>query len=120
MLSDREQRILDDIERSYADAGEPPRGNRPPAPRRLWLGDRPWVLLAGGFIAVASAFLIIAGAGSGGLALAVAGALGWSLRHFWPWLWAQGVPAWARDDAVGGSAQARVARRPGIFQRSAD
>jgi hypothetical protein len=120
MLSDREQRILDEIERSYADVGAAPRGKRPPAPRRLWLGERPWVWLAVGFVAVAGAFLIIAGAGSGGLALAVAGALGWLLRHYWPWLRAQGVAVWAREDAVGGSAPDRATRRSGIFQRSAD
>jgi hypothetical protein len=120
MLSDREQRILDDIERSYADAGAAPRDQRPPAPRRLWLGDRPWVLLAGGFVAVVSAFLIIAGAGSGGLALCTAGALGWVLRHYWPWLAAQGVPPWPREDAGGGSVPVRVTRRSGMFQRNAD
>lgn len=120
MLSDRERRILDELEHSYADTVAAARDPRPPAPRRLWLGDRPWVLLAVGVVAVASAFLIIAGAGSGGLALGAAGGLGWVLRHYWPWLRAQGVPAWARDEAVGGSARARAMHRSGIFQRSAD
>lgn len=123
MLSDREQRALRDIERSFADVEEEtPRGRWPRArSRRVWMGDRPWVLVAVVGVGAASVFLIIAGVASGGLALAVAGAFGWLLRRYWPWLRDQGVLPWSGDEAVrGGSAPARVTRPSGIFHRGAD
>lgn len=91
MLSDREQRILQELEASLAAGGDGRRAMRQPAQRRGWLGNGlgvPAMLIVVGSV---SSFLIIAGAASGGLAIAVAGGLGWLLWRCWPQLRDEGM-----------------------------
>jgi len=91
MLSDREQRILQELEASLAGGGEGRRAIRRPAQRRGWLGNGlgvPAMLIV---VGSASSFLMIAGAASGGLALALAGGLGWLLWRYWPQLRDEGM-----------------------------
>jgi hypothetical protein len=104
MLSDREQRILQELEASLADGGDGRRAIRRPAQRPGWLGNGlgvPAMLIVVGSV---SSFLIIAGAASGGLALAVAGGLGWLLWRYWPQLRDEGMAVQLTSGAWGSGA----------------
>ena len=79
MLSDREQRVLDELERSY-DLDVPGPSARQ-FRRRSWrhpvtVGTVAWAVPL-------CLFLLLSGAATGALALAAAAALGWSLWRFW-------------------------------------
>ena len=110
MLSEGEQRALEDLERSLADGDEIPPVRRPP---RWWASIRNWPWAAAVVIGSISVALMIEGAASGGLALAVAGALAWLLWRYWPQLREQGdLSHLADDDGAGDdSAQLRPAHR---------
>lgn len=79
MLSDRERRVLDELERSYdLDPA------RPPARRfrsRSWRS--PVTVCTLTWAVPPCLFLLLSGAAAGALALAAAAALGWSLWRFW-------------------------------------
>lgn len=110
MLSDREQRILQDLEASLAAGGDGRRAIRQPAQRRGWLGNGlgvPAMLIV---VSSVSSFLIIAGAASGGLAIAVAGGLGWLLWWCWPQLRDEGVAVQFTSGARGSGATSRPTR----------
>ena len=80
MLSDRERRVLEELERNYEveAAGPPPRpGPRSPSGGRL----RTVVALA--VAGWTSLLLLVVGAVTAALALAVATALWWGLWHYW-------------------------------------
>ncbi|MGY1763676.1 hypothetical protein ACI79G_01160 [Geodermatophilus sp. SYSU D00779] len=83
MLSDHEQRVWDDVERSWAEeAEEPPRPA--PLPRRRAPrdpADLPAPVVAGAWGAI---LLVLFGALTAGLAVGVSTALGWALWRYWP------------------------------------
>jgi hypothetical protein len=88
VLSDDEQRVWDDIERSWAEnAHEPPAADRSadirrtPRPRKL--DDAPLRVILSFWAAI---FLALFGAHAAGLALAAAAALGLALWRYWPLL----------------------------------
>lgn len=83
MLSDHEQRVLDELERQVAAEAHGPGPSGPPS-RRTPHGPRStprsFVVVAGGICAL----LVIVGVATAALALAAATALGWSLWRYWP------------------------------------
>lgn len=122
MLSERERRALEDLERSLADGAECPPARSSPR-WRVSLLNRPWP--AAVVIGAVCAFLMMEGAGTGGLALAVAAALGWLLARYWRQLRELGDPALlAGDDTAGNDAAplrpAHPARRHPLTRRRAD
>lgn len=79
MLSEHEQRALEELERCYAiGARDPLRSHRPAGPARRPSGSRTVLLL----VAVSGAGLF-AGVPTAGFALALATALGWVLWRLW-------------------------------------
>jgi hypothetical protein len=79
MLSDRERRVLDELERNYEiDAAGPPSR---PGPRSL-RGDRLRTVVALAVAGWISLLLLVVGAVTAALALAVATALWWGLWHY--------------------------------------
>jgi hypothetical protein len=80
VLSDREQRVLDELERSY-DLDAPGSSARFSRPRS---GRSPVTVVVLASAVPPCLFLLLTGAASGALALATAAALGWALWRFWP------------------------------------
>jgi hypothetical protein len=80
VLSDRERRVLDDLERNYdaEAAGPPPRPG--PRPRN---GEQLRTVVALAVAGWISLLLLVVGAVTGALAIAVATGLGWCLWHYW-------------------------------------
>ncbi len=106
MLNDREQRVLDQMERSYGvDAAEPVRSgatSRRPRPRA---GRRPLPVAVAACAGPICALLLAAGAVDAALALAAAVALGWLLWRYWPELsdeWAGGASSTTEDEMADG------------------
>jgi Protein of unknown function (DUF3040) len=112
VLSDHEQRALEDLERSYAtEVSEPVQAGRatPRSPRRSNRppGFRVVVVLAGLSVA-----LVFAGVPAAGLALALATAIGWSFWRLWSHRTDDGsLPA--PPDADADERRDRADRRPG-------
>jgi len=80
MLSDRERRVLDELERNYeVEAAGPPSRPAPRAPS----GDRLRTVVALAVAGWISLLLLVVGAVTAALALAVATALGWGLWRYW-------------------------------------
>ena len=94
MLSTREQRIWDDVQRFWAaEVEEPPRAG-PPAPSHRKRASRdpadlPAAVVAGAWITI---LLVLFGAPAADLAVGVATTLGWALWRNWPQLSRQGAP----------------------------
>ena len=83
MLSDHEQRALEELERSYAtDGAEPVRSGRPTrrSPRR---SNRPPGFRVVVVLTCVSVALVFASVPAAALALALATAIGWSLWLLW-------------------------------------
>ncbi|HET6393965.1 MAG TPA: hypothetical protein VFG13_14165 [Blastococcus sp.] len=99
MLSADEQQAWQDIV-SYYDlaADEPARVREHPAYRRrrpaLGVDELPTAAVAGVWISI---LLILVGAVAGGLAVAVATALGWALWRWWPVLGSGSAPGSSTD-----------------------
>lgn len=115
MLSEHEQKMLDDIERLWAvEAEEPVRVRtyvalqRTPDPAGL--EDMPAAAAAGVWIMV---MLVLFGAASAGLAVGGATALGWLLWRSWPQLASTGTAAAPR---LGG----QVGNEGEVTRRSAE
>jgi hypothetical protein len=79
VLSDREQRLLDELERCYL-AGPAPRSR----PRRSRSGRQPLTLVVIACSGPLCLFLLLSGAAVGAAAIAAATALGWLLWRYWP------------------------------------
>lgn len=90
MLSDHEQRVLDELERHYTTVSPAP--NRPSR-----TGRTVWVLVTTACLGVVA--LVSAGAALAGSAIALAAGLAWLLWHYWPQL----------VDAATGTSEAEVA-----------
>lgn len=112
MLSEHEKRALEDLERSLADGVECRPARRPP---RWWAWARHWPWAVAVVIGSVSAFLMMEGAATGGLALALAGAFVWLLWRYWPRLRELGDPALTADDD--GADDGSVPRRPAHRRR---
>jgi hypothetical protein len=83
VLSDHEQRALEELERSYAtEASEPVRSGRPTrrSPRR---SNRPPGFRVVAVLACVSVALVFASVPAAALALALATAVGWSFWRLW-------------------------------------
>jgi hypothetical protein len=79
VLSDHEQRALEEIERRYATETR-----EPVAPKRSVRGtSRPPGIRVAAVLGCASAVLLLAGAAAAALAVATATAIGWLFWHFW-------------------------------------
>jgi hypothetical protein len=87
VLSDREQRVLDELERCYlagrAVEGPPTARSRP---RRSRSGRQPLTVGAIASAGPLCLFLLVSGAAVAAAAIAVAAALGWLLWRYWPQL----------------------------------
>jgi hypothetical protein len=97
MLSERERRLLAEIERSLTPGVEPQLVRRLPRWRgssRRW----PWGKAAVAVLGSVSLFLMMEGAASGGMALALTGVLCWLLWRYWPQLRERGDPALLAED----------------------
>ena len=80
MLSDRERRVLDELERNYDAEAAGPSPRPGPRPRNGEQLRTAVALAVAGWI---SLLLLVVGALTGALAIAVAAGLGWCLWQYW-------------------------------------
>jgi hypothetical protein len=86
VLSSQEQRIWDDVLRSWAEAEEPPLARPGAEGSSSDEAELPIAVVAGTWITIT---LILFGVMSAGLAVGLMTALGWALWHAWPRLGAR-------------------------------
>ena len=100
MLTSREERVWEHIQRSWTEEAEEPRRHAPsPAnPVSRAQDDLPAAIGAGVRIAI---LLLVFGAAQAALALAVATAIGWALWHHWPHLSGEGALVMSPDAGKG-------------------
>jgi Protein of unknown function (DUF3040) len=85
VLSDREQRVLDELERCYLAGPAAARPSAAPSrPRRRRSGRQPLTLVVIASSGPLCLFLLLSGAAVGAAAIAAATALGWLLWRYWP------------------------------------
>jgi hypothetical protein len=111
VLSDHEQRALEELERSYAlDAPEPVTSGAGPT-RAVGRTGRPPGLLVGSVLGCVSVALLISGVAAAALALATATAIGWLFWRVWSRRTVGGAIAASPPGARHG--QSGPGRRPG-------
>jgi hypothetical protein len=109
MLSERGRRLLEALSVRFAPRVEPhpvrllPRRR---GPIRRW----PWGWAAVAVVGSVSLFLMVEGAASGDMALALTGVLCWLLWRYWPQLRELGDPALLAEDDGAGNRSAPVPR----------
>ncbi|MGY1593667.1 DUF3040 domain-containing protein [Geodermatophilus sp. SYSU D00708] len=111
MLSDHEQRVWEDVVRSWAEDAQEPARSAPPSRHRASRdpADPPTLVVAGVWAAI---LLIVLGVPDAGLAVGVATAAGWAVWRHWPRLGEMGsATAWSGWGAAHRGPSA--ARRPG-------
>ena len=108
MLSTREQRIWDDVQRFWAEEAEEPSRVAPPVPNRRRRSSRDRAVLQVAVVVGVrlTVVLLLFGALVAGLAVGVATALAWALGRSWPQLREQGAP-----DASPDGGEDRTVRR---------
>ncbi|MGY1704841.1 hypothetical protein ACI79C_09720 [Geodermatophilus sp. SYSU D00697] len=111
MLDDHEQRVWDDVVRSWAEEAQEPARSAPLSRRRASQDppDPPALVVAGVW---ATILLVIFGVPDAGLAVGVATAAGWAVWRHWPRLGGMGsATAWSVFGEVHRGSTA--ARHPG-------